>query len=302
MTQAESCALKPCFRAKETLPTRRRWRVVVLHAAALTAIATTAVIPKASAKSVTFDENFKIFTWSPDGSKGWMTTFPYAGESARTLPNNHEAEYYSDSTVGVNPFSVNSGILTITAAPAAQPNPYNLPYTSGLITTYKSFHQTYGLFEIRAKLPAGQGLWPAFWLLPSDDKYTAELDAFEVLGSNPSQLFATVHGYYGTLWGVVSQMEQVANTSDGFHVYGVDWEPQTVTFLMDGNVIATAPTPTSMNKPMFMLINVAVGGAGSWPGEPNGSTPWPATMQVDWVRAYATAHTKDIGGKRAITH
>jgi hypothetical protein len=170
----------------------------VLHAAALTAIATTAVIPKASAKSVTFDENFKIFTWSPDGSKGWMTTFPYAGESARTLPNNHEAEYYSDSTVGVNPFSVNSGILTITAAPAAQPNPYNLPYTSGLITTYKSFHQTYGLFEIRAKLPAGQGLWPAFWLLPSDDKYTAELDAFEVLGSNPSQLFATVHGYYGT--------------------------------------------------------------------------------------------------------
>ena len=257
---------------------------------------------QASANTVTFDENFKIFKWSPDGSKGWMTTFPYSGESARTLPNNKEAEYYSDSTVGVNPFSVNSGILTITANPATQQNPYNLPYTSGLITTYKTFHQTYGLFEMRAKLPAGQGLWPAFWLLPSSNDYTSELDAFEVLGSNPTQLFATTHGYYGENWGVDSQMEPVNNTSDGFHVYGVDWAPQTVTFLMDGHIIAIAPTPTSMNKPMYILINLAVGGAGSWPGQPNGSTPWPARMQVDWVRAYATKHTRDIGGRQAIGH
>jgi beta-glucanase (GH16 family) len=256
--------------------------------------------PSMARGSRTFDENFTTFVWSPDGSKGWMTTFPYSGESARTLPNNHEAEYYSDSTVGVNPFSLDRGVLTITARPAVPgSNPYGLPYTSGLITTYTSFSQTYGLFEMRAKLPAGQGLWPAFWLLPASDQYTAELDAFEVLGSNPTQLFATTHGYVGNQWIVDSQMKQVTNSSDGFHVYGVDWEPAGIAFLVDHRVIATAPTPTSMNTPMFILINLAVGGAGSWPGPPDGSTHFPARMKVDWVRAYATSNTRDISGKMA---
>jgi len=255
----------------------------------------------AAANRLTFEDDFKVFSATPDGSKGWMTTFPYGGVSARTLPNNHEAEYYSDRSVGVNPFSLNSGILTITATHAgAGSNPDNLPYNSGLITTYTSFAQTYGLFEMRAKLPAGQGLWPAFWLLPASDQYTAELDAFEVLGSNPTQLFATTHGYYGSTWQVISQMAPVVNTSDGFHVYGVDWEPQTVTFLVDGHVIATAATPTSMNTPMFILINLAVGGAGSWPGQPDASTHFPARMQIDWVRAYATRNTQSVSGTRAI--
>ncbi len=275
---------------------------ILPHAAFAAAIAFHAT-PAFCRSQLSFNEDFTTFIWSPDGSKGWMTSFPYSGESARTLPNNKEAEYYSDSTVGVNPFAVKSGILTITAQPAAPgSNPYNLPYTSGLITTYKSFSQTYGLFEMRAKLPAGQGLWPAFWLLPASDQYTSELDAFEVLGSNPWQLFATAHGYYGNNWGVDSQMRQVANTSRDYHIYGVDWEPQTITFLIDRHVIATAPTPSSMNTPMYILIDLAVGGAGSWPGQPDGSTPWPARMKIDWVRAYKTSNTKDISGPGAIQH
>src|SRR5579871_6822795 len=97
-----------------------------------------------------------------------MTTYPYDGESARTLPGNKEAEYYSDPSVGENPFSLSGGVLHIAAKPAAAgSNPYGLPYDSGLITTYKSFSQLYGYFEVRAELPAGTGLWPAFWLLPS---------------------------------------------------------------------------------------------------------------------------------------
>ncbi len=257
--------------------------------------------PAFTKDAVTFSEDFNIFRWSPDGAKGWMTTFPYNGESARTLPNNDEAEWYSDKTVGVNPFSLESGVLTITAKPAAPgSNPYNLPYTSGLITTYKSFSQLYGLFEMRAKLPAGQGLWPAFWLLPASDQYTAELDAFEVLGSNPTQLFATTHGYVDNQWVVDSQMKQVVNSSDGFHVYGVDWEPATIIFLVDHKVIATAPTPDSMNTPMFILINLAVGGVGSWPGPPDGSTHFPARLKIDWVRAYATTNTRQVSGDMSI--
>ena len=255
----------------------------------------------ANAGPATFSDDFKVFRSSPDGSKGWMTCYPYSGEAARTLPTNHEAEYYSDRSVGVDPFSVHDGILTITARHAAPgSNPYNLPYTSGIITTFKSFSQTYGVFEIRAKLPAGQGLWPAFWLLPASNQYSSELDAFEVLGSNPTQLFATTHGFYGANWGVDSQAIQVANTSDGFHIYGVDWEPDTITFLVDRKPIATAPTPTSMNVPMYMIINLAIGGTGSWPGPPNGSTPFPSRMQIDWVRAYRTKYTQNVAGPQAI--
>jgi hypothetical protein len=94
-----------------------------------------------------------------------MTTYRYTGEAARSLYPNSEAEYYSDPSVGENPFSDADGVLTISTTPAAPgSNPYNLPYDSDLITTYGSFHQLYGYFEVRAELPAGTGLWPGFWL------------------------------------------------------------------------------------------------------------------------------------------
>jgi len=252
----------------------------------------------ASPPKLTFDEEFNNFVSSPDGSKGWMTS--YLGET-RTLSGNDEAEYYSDSSVGVNPFSLRNGRLTIAAAPALPgSNPLNLPYTSGVITTMTLFSQTYGIFEVRAKLPAGQGLWPAFWLLPVSGLYTSELDVFEVLGNAPTTLYATTHGSTGGVWGSDSQAITVPDTSAGFHVYAVKWEPHFVSFIMDGHMIAQAPTPQSMNTPMYMILNLAVGGAGSWPGPPNQSTRFPAKMVIDYVRAYATADTKDISGSGAI--
>ena len=223
-----------------------------------------------------------------------MTTYPWGGEAAYTLPVNNEAEYYSSDRSGSNsPFSNSNGVLNITATKAAAgSNPYNLPYTSGLITTNKSFTQTYGYFETRAQLPAGQGLWPAFWLVGAG----SELDVFEVLGNSPSTLYSTTHGSTNGVWGGVGQAFTVPDTSAGFHTYGVDWEPTTVTYYMDGVKLGSAPTPTSMSVPMYMLLNLAVGGAGSWPGAPDASTAFPATMQVDYVRAYATAGTTFSGG------
>ncbi len=251
--------------------------------------------------ALTFDDEFNTFNATPDGSAGWMTAFPYGGDAARTLAGNHEAEYYSDSSVGVNPFSDQGGVLSINATQAAPgSNPNNLPYDSGVITTYKSLAQTYGYFEVRAELPAGQGLWPAFWLLPANNNYTSELDMFEVLGSDPTTLYSTTHGATGGIWSSDSQALHVADTSAGFHTYGVDWEPTTVTYYMDGQAIATAPTPSSMNTPMYMLLNLAVGGAGSWPGTPNSATGFPASFKIDYVRAYATANTRDITGSAAL--
>ncbi len=249
-----------------------------------------------------FDDEFKNFVSSPDGSQGWMTSLPYGGDAARTLSGNHEAEYYSDSSVGKNPFSVKNGVLSITATAAAPgSNPDNLPYDSGIITTNKSFSMTYGLFEMRAELPAGQGLWPAFWMLPVSGQYTSELDVFEQLGNDPSTIYSTTHGSTAGQWGSDFQTLHVPDTSAGFHVYGVNWEPKTITFFVDHHVVATAPTPSSMNQPMYMLANLAVGGAGSWPGAAAGNAV-PATLKIDWVRAYATANSTDIGGSQAIAH
>ena len=103
--------------------------------------------------SLRFDDEFNSFVSSPTGTQGWMTQ---GGAYWRTLSSNNEAEYYSDSSVGVNPFSDTNGVLTITAAPGS--NPLGLPYNSGIITTEKSFNFEYGLVEVSAKLPAGDGI------------------------------------------------------------------------------------------------------------------------------------------------
>jgi beta-glucanase (GH16 family) len=241
---------------------------------------------------MTFDDEFNSFSASANGSSGtWMTSYA----SGRTLASNHEAEYYSDSSVGYNPFSINNGVLDITARPGS--NPLGLPYDSGVITTYKSFSQEYGYFEMRAELPAGQGLWPAFWLGDADGTWPPELDVMEMLGNDPGTIYSTTHSVFPGEG--ISTPSYVGDTSTGFHTYGVDWEPKTITFYFDGNAIASVPTPADMDKPMYMLANLAVGGAGSWPGATNSSTVFPATMQIDYIRAYATAATVAVNSTQA---
>jgi beta-glucanase (GH16 family) len=260
-----------------------------------------------SAIGLTFDDEFDNFVSSPKGNSGWMTTYPYEGEAARALPAplsaNKEAQFYSDSSVGINPFSVHDGVLQISAAPSTGYVPYGLHYTSGIITTLLSFSQTYGYFEIRVKLPAGKGLWSGFWLLPSNYRhdYYSELDIFEILGDAPGTLYATTHhAGSGNKWTGNLQSLSIADSSADFHTYGADWEPDKIIFYMDGKVIATATTPPPMNKPMYILANLAVGDVGSWPGAPDKTTKWPAVMQIDYVRAFATASTKDVQGRLAV--
>jgi beta-glucanase (GH16 family) len=249
---------------------------------------------------LTFQDNFVHSTIAPDPQANWMTTYPYGGISARTLPANDEAECYMNQAAGEVPFVQKYGLLNISATKADDHNPCGLPYDSGLITTFNSFNQLYGYFEVRAKMPTGQGLWPAFWLLPASNKYTAELDAFEVLGSDPSKLYFTVHGKTNGTWHMDSQALNVHDTSAAFHIYGVDWEADTTTLYIDGKVVASVATPQSMNTSMYMLLNLAVGGAGSWPGKPNAATVFPAHYQLDYVRAYATKGTVSVAGTRAL--
>jgi beta-glucanase (GH16 family) len=252
--------------------------------------------------NLTFDDEFNSFVSSPDGSVGWMTSYDYGGESARALPSNGEAQYFSDSSVGVNPFSIVNGVLDITATVAAPgSNPYGLPYNSGMITSFKSLSQIYGYFEIDAELPAGQGLWPAWYLLPTDvANQNSEIDVFEVLGNAPGTVYATVHWKVDGVAHSTTTIVNVANTANGFHTYGVDWEPTTTTIYMDGQVIASFATAPQMDQPMYMLAGLQVGSVGSWPGAPSSSAEFPATMQINYIRAYASANTIDVSGTQAI--
>ena len=230
---------------------------------------------------LTFDDEFNQFN-RYDGSSGtWQTWYYFGG---RSLPSNGELEYYSDPSVGVNPFSIRNGALDITAAPSTG-NSGGLPYTSGLITTEPSFSQTYGYFEMRAKLPAGKGLWPAFWLLPVDKSWPPEIDPLEAFGNEPDEY------HYGAISGNASSslgnwVTVNADLTQGYHRYGVLWTPTTLTYYFDGKEVAQAATPADLNKPMYMLANLAVGG--NWPGAPDGSTPFPAHMDIDYIRAYSS--------------
>src|SRR5690348_17029858 len=168
-----------------------------------------------SAFKLTYDDEFNSFDSSPDGSHGYQTTFYFGG---RSLPSNGEQEFYSDSSVGVNPFSVKDGALTISASPGG--NPDNMPYNSGLITTEGNFSQTYGYFEMRAKLPEGKGLWPAFWLLPSDKSWPPEIDALEAFGGTNSRGEGGANKFH---WGAIGGGGDWAtvdgNIYNSYHTY-----------------------------------------------------------------------------------
>ncbi|TCZ65363.1 glycosyl hydrolase family protein [Roseicella aquatilis] len=233
---------------------------------------------------LTFGDDFNAFSGSASGvGSTWKTTYKI-GEQLRTLSSNKEAEYYSDASVGMNPFSIQGGVLDITAAPGS--NPLGLAYNSGLITTAKSFAQQYGYFEVRAQLPAGQGFWPAFWLLPANGGWPPEIDIFEVLGNDPTTAYASFGSKTGG--GATQTVRMLPDLSQGFHTFGLDWQADRLRWYVDGNQVAEAATPADMHQPMYMLLNLAVGDTGSWPGQYDASKPT-AHMLIDHVKAWQHA-------------
>ena len=248
-----------------------------------------------TAAALTFDDEFNSLSLWNGTSGTWDTTAQYVplNGNGYSLPSNGEQEWYINSTyaptASVQPWSVNNGIMTLTAAPASasiQPLINGYQYTSGQINTSQSFSQTYGYFEMRAQLPAGQGLWPAFWLLPENGSWPPEIDAMEMLGNNPGTYYTSIHS--GTAANEVNagQADNVGDTSTGYHTYGVDWEPDYITYYFDGQQVYKVATPSDMDTPMYMIANLAVGGA--WPGNADATTPFPANMNIDWIRAYSS--------------
>ena len=214
---------------------------------------------------------------------------------------NNELENYTNRSQNV---SVSGGNLNITAL---QESYGGSSYTSGKLNsqTKKSFK--YGRFEASIKLPSTQGLWPAFWMMPETSVYggwpqSGEIDIMEEQGSNPYKNFGTIH--YGSSASPLSRGGTYIDTSDlsaGFHTYAVEWKPDTINWYLDNHnyytVTASSISPRSwpFDQNFYIILNLAVGG---WfGGNPDGTTVFPQTMEVDYVRVYSNSYTIFINGK-----
>ncbi|MFI2489103.1 family 16 glycosylhydrolase [Promicromonospora kroppenstedtii] len=171
-------------------------------------------------------------------------------------------------------------------------------YTSARLTTKGKVQPQYGRLEARIKIPRGQGIWPAFWMLGGQFPGTpwpnsGEIDIMENIGREPHLVHGTLHGpgYSGGNPITGQYMHpQGWSFADDFHTFAVDWSPNSITWLVDGNAYQTftpantGGNPWVFNQPFFFILNVAVGG--NWPGYPDGSTQFPQQMLVDYVRVY----------------
>jgi beta-glucanase (GH16 family) len=221
--------------------------------------------------------------WSFDtGGNGW---------------GNNELEYY---TRRLQNAQIQNGSLALTALEEAYTGTDRVTrrYTSGRLKTEGEFAEAYGRFEARIKIPSGQGMWPAFWMLGNNIGTVSwpacgEVDIMENIGKEPSTIHATIHGPgYSGANGIGSPYSLPSGRfSDDYHLFAVEWEPKVIRFYVDNHLYATRtpadlPAGTSWvyDHPFFIILNVAVGG--SWPGNPDPTTVFPETMLVDYVRVY----------------
>lgn len=206
---------------------------------------------------------------------------------------NNELQYYTDRPANVR---VDNGLLLITAREEAY---QSAAYTSARLVTKGLFEQKYGRFEARIRLPMGQGLWPAFWLLGNDCDQNiwpacGEIDIMENIGSQPSKIFGSVHGpgYSAGESEGKDFILQGDRFDNDFHVFGIEWTPEYINYYVDDKLYNRI-TPDDVagewvynDRPFYMLLNMAVGG--NLPGSPNDATEFPRTMAVDYVRVYST--------------
>jgi beta-glucanase (GH16 family) len=203
---------------------------------------------------------------------------------------NNELQYYTKRTENVK---VENGYLLITA----EKESYNgASYTSARLTTKGLFDQAYGRFEARIRLPYGQGIWPAFWLLGANIDEVGwpqcgEIDIMEYRGQQPTKLLGTVHGPGYSGGASITKSYSLLNDrfDTGFHIFGIEWGPKYINYYVD-NVLYNQITPADVtgewvfDHPFYIIINLAVGG--NFVGNPNSETVFPQTMLVDYVRVY----------------
>lgn len=246
----------------------------------------------ASEWSLIWQDDFDGEAGTPPDPDHWVHDIGGAGWG------NNEWQYYTDRPE--NAALDGDSALVITAR---QENPSDLfcwygkcRFTSARLTTKGKFEFTYGKVEARLKLPSGQGIWPAFWMLGANFlakgwPNCGEIDIMENIGREPRILHGTVHGPgYSGANGIGNALTHNEDLADDFHVFGITWEPDLIRWNMDGRQYHYL-TPRSLqgkdwvfDHDFFILLNLAVGGR--WPGYPDETTVFPQSLIVDWVRVY----------------
>lgn len=213
---------------------------------------------------------------------------------------NNELQYY---TARPDNSYVANGRLVIQALKESYTGPEgHRNYTSARLRTLNKGDFLYGRIDVRAKLPAGQGLWPAIWMLPTDWVYggwaaSGEIDIVEAVNlkaGGGNKIYGTLH--YGGPWPdnthTGTSFTPATSVVDNFHTYSIEWEPGEIRWYVDGQHYQTQNSwwssggayPAPFNQRFHIILNVAVGG--NWPGSPNNSTVFPQRMEVDYVRVY----------------
>ncbi len=216
---------------------------------------------------------------------------------------NNELQWYKSENV-----ELSDGILKIIAK---EERVGDKPYSSGRIRSLGKGDWTYGRFEASIKLPTGKGMWPAFWMLPTDEKYggwprSGEIDIMELVGNEPGKAHGTIH--YGKAWPNNSSSSGTYNLHEGifkdqFHTFAVEWEAGEIRWLLDDYLYSTkrvediAPNAWPFDQDFHFIFNLAVGG--QWPGSPDSTTSFPQTMEVEYVRVY-DGFFPSISGNRKV--
>jgi beta-glucanase (GH16 family) len=257
----------------------------------------------------TFHDDFDVHPlkgkWVPHyaGGAAWPDARYWGGDGSdfkRKDSWNGEQQIYVDpryagrgtTPLGLDPFKVHDGILSIIASrtpPELKPVLFNNEYISGILTTQGWFSQKHGYFEIRAKIPIGHGVWPAFWLLADDGGWPPELDVMEGRGQEIGDMAMTTH------WRILAtQLVQscgfdfmVPDASSDFHDYGVLWAPDRIVYFIDRKPVSDIKVPSGFDDPMYMIVNLAMGakyfkGVGFVDAE----SPDTVEFEIDRISAY----------------
>ncbi len=244
--------------------------------------------PGAEAGDVTFEDTFDGPSGASPDAAAW--TFDIGGDGFGNEQLEHNTERPQNASLD------GDGHLVITAR---REDFDGNNYTSARLTTTSTFAQAYGRFEARIKVPTGQGIWPAFWLLGDNIETVTwpacgEIDILELRGQQPDVVYGSLHGpgYSGA--GAINQsftLPAGETFADDFHVFAVDWEPERIRFFVDDSLYQTV-TPATLGSrewvfdhPFRIIINLAVGG--NFVGSPDATTVFPASLVVDAVRVTA---------------
>lgn len=232
--------------------------------------------------------------WSDEFNyKGMPDSTKWGYESGGHGWGNNEQQYYTSKDT-TNAY-VSDGTLKIIAR--KQPKDAN-PYTSARLVTHGKKEFTNGRIEVRAKLPAGKGTWPAVWMLGTNIEKAGwptcgEIDIMEHVGYQKDSIYGTVHtkSYNHIIGTQKTKSIFIENPYSQFHIYSIEWTPEKIDFLMDGKVYNHFENEhKSVNEwpfdyPFFIILNLAIGG--NWGGKYGvDDSIFPATMEVDYVRVY----------------